>query len=92
MLRHLDRINRRLMEIESDPKIVAETVALHARYHLTITPALRDTDRPDAYAIGQERFEEFAAQTARRVHLNIPLMKQTMSRVLGTSSSCRRCP
>jgi hypothetical protein len=82
--RHLKRISRRLDELQSDLKIVEETVALHARYHLTITPRLRVADQPDACAIGSERFEEFAAQVARRVHLDNPLMRETMDRILAT--------
>jgi hypothetical protein len=86
MSRHLERISRRLDEIESDLKIVGETVALHARYHLTITPPLRVADQSDACAIGSERFEEFAAQVARRVHLNIPLMKEMIDHAIATRS------
>jgi hypothetical protein len=82
--RHLKRISRRLDELESDLKIVAETVALHARFHLTVTPALPVVDQPGVCAIGRERFEEFAAQVARRVHLDNPLMKETMDRILAT--------
>src|SRR5258708_10894968 len=84
MSRHLKRISRRLDELESDLKIVAQTVALHARYHLTITPAVPVTDQPGVCAIGRERFEEFAAQVARRAHLDNPLMKETMDRILAT--------
>jgi hypothetical protein len=82
--RHLKRLSRRLDELQSDLKIVGETVALHARYHLTIAPRLRVADQLDACAIGSERFEEFAAQVARRVHLDNPLMRETMDRILAT--------
>ena len=84
LARHLERISRRLNELQSDLKIVAEMVALHARFHLTITPTLPVTDQPDVCAIGSERFEEFAAQVARRVHLDNPLMRETMDRILAT--------
>jgi hypothetical protein len=84
MARHLKRISRRLDELQSDLKIVAETVALHARYHLTITPPLRVADQADACAIGSQRFHEFVAQVARRVHLENPLMRETMDRILAT--------
>jgi hypothetical protein len=84
--RHLKQISTRLDELEFDLKIVAETVALHTRYHLTITPALPIIDQPGVCAIGRERFEEFAAQVARRVHLNAPLMKETMDHVIATRS------
>jgi len=87
MSRHLKRISRRLDELESDLKIVAETVALHARFHLTVTPPMPVVDQPGVCAIGRERFEEFAAQVARRVHLNNPLMKETMDRILATKGN-----
>src|SRR5579864_4775756 len=84
LARHLKRISRRLDELQSDLKIAGETVALHARYHLTVTPPLRVADQPAACAIGSQRFEEFAAQVAKRVHLDNPLMRETMDRILAT--------
>jgi len=79
-----DRISRGLDGLEHDLKIVGEMVALHARYHLTVTPALPVADQSGACAIGRERFEEFAAQVARRVYLNLPLMRETMDRMVAT--------
>jgi hypothetical protein len=84
---HLNRVNRRLTAIESDLRIIAEIAALHARYHLTIAPAVPAADQPSACIIGHKRFEELAAQVARRVHLNRPLMKETMDRILATRAS-----
>ena len=84
LARHLKRISRQLDELQSDLKIVGETVALHARYHLTVTPPVRVADQPAACAIGSQRFEEFAAQVARRVHLDAPLMRETMDHILAT--------
>jgi hypothetical protein len=37
-----------------------------------------------ACALGAERFEEFAAQVARRVDLGIPLIRETIDRVSAT--------
>jgi hypothetical protein len=84
---HLNCLNRRLTAIESDLRMIGEIVALHARYHLTITPAVPVADQRGACIIGHERFEEFAAQVARRVHLNTPLMKETMDRLPATRTS-----
>ena len=68
-----------------------ETVALHARYHLAITPPLPQSQQRAACALGLERFEEFTAQVGRRVHLNTPLMRETMERLSTTSSDpCAR--
>ena len=81
LLRRLDDMSRQLEHIEHDLKIVNETVALHARYHLAITPPLPQSQQRAACALGLERFEEFAAQVGRRVRLGTPLMRETMDRL-----------
>jgi hypothetical protein len=83
--RRLSWMGRQLEQLERDLRIVNETVALHARYHLTVTPALSNSQHRAACALGQERFEVFAAQIGRRVHLGTPLMRETMDR-LSTSN------
>jgi Arc/MetJ-type ribon-helix-helix transcriptional regulator len=85
MSRRLNWMSRQLEQLERDLRIVNETVALHARYHLTITPPLSTSQHRAACALGQERFEMFAAQVGRRVHLATPLMRETMER-LSTSN------
>jgi predicted transcriptional regulator len=81
LLRRLDAMSRQLEQLEHDLKIVNETVALHARYHLAITPPLPQSQQRAACALGLERFEEFAAQVGRRVRLGMPLMRETMDRL-----------
>ena len=83
LLRRLDGTSRQLDQLEHDLRIVNETVALHARYHLAVTPPLPQSQQRAACALGLERFEEFAAQVGRRVRLGMPLMRETMDR-LGT--------
>ena len=85
LLRRLNWISRQLEELERDLRIVNETVALHARYHLTITPPVPQAQQRAACALGQERFEAFAAQVGRRVHLGTPLMRETMDRLSVTN-------
>jgi predicted transcriptional regulator len=82
--RRLNWMSRQLEQLERDLRIVNETVALHARYHLTVTPPLPSAEHRAACALGVERFEVFAAQVGRRVHLGTPLMRETMDR-LGTT-------
>jgi Ribbon-helix-helix domain len=89
--RRLDRVGHRLDALEHELKIVGETVALHARYHLTITPALPAADQSQACLVGHQRFEEFAAQVARRVFLNSPLMRETMERMIATRPGLFAC-
>ena len=84
-LRRLDWMSRQLEQLERDLRIVNEIVALHARYHLTVTPPLPSAQQPAACALGLERFEAFAAQVGRRVHLGAPLMRETLDR-LGAAS------
>ncbi|MCC6887294.1 MAG: CopG family transcriptional regulator [Hyphomicrobiales bacterium] len=79
--RRLKLISRQLEHLEQDLRIVNETVALHARYHLTVTPPLSTSQHRAACALGLERFEVFAAQIGRRVHLGTPLMRETMYRI-----------
>lgn len=79
--RRLNGMGRQLEQLERDLRIVNETVALHARYHLTVTPPLSNSQHRAACALGQERFEVFVAQIGRRVHLGKPLMRETMDRL-----------
>ena len=81
LLRRLDDMSCQLEQLEHALKIVNETVALHARYHLAITPPLLQSQQRAACALGLERFEEFAAQVGRRVRLGMPLMRETMYRL-----------
>jgi hypothetical protein len=78
-------MSNQLEQLERDLRIVNETVALHARYHLTVTPPLPSSQQPAACALGLERFEAFAAQVGRRVHLGAPLMRETIDRLCATS-------
>jgi predicted DNA-binding protein len=81
LLRRLDDMSRQLDQLEHALKIVNETVALHARYHLAVTPPLPQSQQRAACALGLERFEEFAAQVGRRVRLGMPLMREPMDRL-----------
>ena len=63
----LARMGDQLDHLARELNVVNETVALHARYHLAVTPPLSDTEQPAACRLGAARFDEFAAQVARRV-------------------------
>ncbi|WP_084788884.1 hypothetical protein [Bradyrhizobium sp. Cp5.3] len=77
----LDRINSRLEHLDGEVRIIAETVALHARYHLTVTPAMPQPQQRQACALGRDRFEALAEQINRRVSLRRPLMRETIDRI-----------
>jgi hypothetical protein len=72
-------------------KFVGETVAMHARYHLTVTPALPDAAQSAACRIGAARFNEFVTQIARRVDQEKPLIRETLDRLAATNAH-RRSP
>src|SRR5712664_918240 len=79
--RHLAGLSRQLEELDRNLRIANETAALHARFHLAVTPLMPIGEQGAACALGAERFEEFAAQVARRVDLGVPLIRETIDRV-----------
>lgn len=83
--RRLNWMSRQLEHLDRDLRIVNETVAMHARYHLAVTPPLPKAAQHAACTIGVQRFDEFAAQVGRRVHLGRPLMRETLDRISVTS-------
>jgi hypothetical protein len=82
--RRLASMSRQLEHLDRDLKTVNETVALHARFHLAVTPVLPAAAQPGACALGSERFDEFAAQVGRRVYQGTSLMRETMDRLSAT--------
>jgi hypothetical protein len=78
---HFDRIGSQLERLQSEIGIIAETVALHARYHLTITPPMPQSQQREACALGRDRFNELGKQVGRRVRSGRPLMQETIDRL-----------
>jgi MFS family permease len=81
-----DDMHARFDRLEQDMRIVAETMALHARYHLAIMPPLPQSRQQEAVRIGDERFKILAAQVNRRVRLGRPLMRETIGRLSATEA------
>jgi hypothetical protein len=79
--RRLSLMSRQLEELDRGLRIVNETVALQARFHLAVTPVLAAADQRSACVLGAERFDELAAQVKRRVQLGTSLMQETMDRL-----------
>ena len=82
--RYLAGLSRQIEALDRNLRIANETVALHARFHLAVTPLLPTAAQGPACALGAQRFEEFAAQVGRRVDHGIPLIRETINR-LGTT-------
>ncbi len=77
---HLAGLSRQMEQLDRNLRVASETVALHARFHLAVTPILPITAQGAACALGAQRFEEFAAQVGRRVDHGISLIGETIER------------
>lgn len=78
--RHLAGLSRQIEQLDRHLRVANETVALHARFHLAVTPILPVAAQGAACALGAQRFEEFAAQVGRRVDQGISLIAETIGR------------
>ena len=81
-----DDMDDKLDRLERNMRIMAETVALHARYHLSVMPSLPQSRQQEAARLGDERFKVLAEQVDRRVRQGQPLMQETIDRL--DSSDC----
>jgi hypothetical protein len=70
LVRRLDRLSRHLDRLERDQTIIAETLALHIQFYLTVTPTVAGPDQEAARALGRERFDYFLERLARRLATN----------------------
>jgi MFS family permease len=77
----LDEMHARFDHLERDMRMIAETVALHARYHLTVMPPLSESRQREAVVLGDERFKVLAEQVDRRVRDGRPLIQETIDRL-----------
>src|SRR5258707_952188 len=85
--RHLAGLSRQLEQLDRNLRIANETAALHARFHLAVTPLMQAGEQGAACALGAERFKEFATQVGRRVDLGVPLIGETVDRVSATRTT-----
>jgi hypothetical protein len=84
--RRLDRVARQLDRIERDLSIIIETVGLHVRYHLSVTPRVADSEQEAARALGRDRFELFVAQVGRRLASGGGLIADVLDRASSMKS------
>jgi len=62
----LDRMTREITRIARDTNVLLESLALLARYQLTVSAPLPEADAA-ALAVGRDRFEKFVAQVGRQI-------------------------
>ena len=60
VLERFDEMNTRFDRLEHDIRSLAETVALHARYHFSVMPPLPQAEQREACARGDARFRALA--------------------------------
>jgi hypothetical protein len=80
----IEDIHARFDSLERDLRTIAETVALHARYHLAVMPPLPQQQQREASQLGDERFKVLAEQVDRRVREGRPLLHETIDRLKAT--------
>jgi predicted MFS family arabinose efflux permease len=78
---HFDDMNLKFARLDRDMRMVAETIALHARYHLAVMPPVPRSRQREAIVLGDERFRILAEQVDRRVREGRPLMQETIDRL-----------
>jgi MFS family permease len=83
----LDDMHARFDRLEHDVRTIAETVALHARYQLAVTPPVSQERQQEAIRIGDERFRVLAQQVDRRVRQRRPLMQETIDTLHSQSQA-----
>ncbi|HEY6755126.1 MAG TPA: hypothetical protein VI077_10500, partial [Pseudolabrys sp.] len=81
MRERLDDMHDRFDDLARDMRMIAETVALHARYHLAVVPPVPESRQREAVILGNERFKVLAEQVDRRVREGRPLMQETIDRL-----------
>ncbi|MBA7480491.1 hypothetical protein ES707_15952 [subsurface metagenome] len=82
-----DDIHARFDSLERNLRTIAETVALHARYHLAVMPPLPQQQQREACQLGDERFKVLAEQVDQRVRQGRPLIQETIGRLNATGVS-----
>jgi hypothetical protein len=80
----LEDIHVRFDALERNLRTIAETVALHARYHLAVMPPVPQQQQREACHLGDERFKVLAEQVDQRVRQGRPLIQETIDRLNAT--------
>ena len=77
-------IHARFDSLERNLQTIAETVALHARYHLAVMPPVPQQQQREACQLGDERFKVLAEQVDQRIRQGRPLIQETIDRLNAT--------
>ncbi|MCK1635898.1 hypothetical protein IVA99_39505 [Bradyrhizobium sp. 162] len=83
----IERTNEQVLSLRTDIAVIAEIVALHVRYHLTLTPPMPPSKQDEACVLGLERFQAFAEQVDHRVRFGRPLLQEAIDSSGNSSRS-----
>jgi hypothetical protein len=84
--RRLDKLDRRIGELDEDLAILGETLSLFVHFWLTITPPLPENAQASSRAKGKERFEHFLKALSRRIATGDRFLKE-LSREIDTEKA-----
>lgn len=84
VLQRLDRLAKAIRRLHRDVEIMTETLAIHIRQFLMITPPVPKSEQQEAERLGCERYEVFVRQIARRVASDQGLITDVMRRIVET--------
>ncbi|WP_316172260.1 MFS transporter [Bradyrhizobium sp. SZCCHNRI3037] len=77
----LGMMSGQLEQLASDVRLISEAIALQARFQFAMAPRLPAAALHEACLQGAERFDEFAAQVANRVHQGRSLIRETLEKL-----------
>jgi len=81
ILQRLDRLARQIDRLDRDLAIILETLSLHIRYYLCVTPPVRGSDKDVYRALGRRRFDSFVKQVGRRLNSGGKFVGQVMEQL-----------
>ena len=88
----LKGLAKAVRQLHRDVENVAETLALHIRQFLMITPPVPKADQDAAMKLGRERYAVFVAQIAKRVASDDGMVAEIMERIAETHGDRFRQP
>ena len=84
VLQRLDGLAKGIRRLHRDVEIATETLALHIRQFLMITPPVPKSEQPEAEKLGRERYEVFVRQVTKRIASDDAMVADVMQRIAET--------
>jgi hypothetical protein len=78
VFRRLTGLAKRLRQLHREMQVMTETVALFARYVLTVTPPPPENERHEAEVVGRKRYEVLIREVGRRIASDHTLVSEVI--------------